>query len=78
MENYYENINSLSTPSKKKGNDRRKMEKIKSKIIDFEQKKRGFDPEIYEHLKTFSYRDDVSTALPGKRDCKSIRKEIQL
>ena len=48
MENYYENINSLSTPSKnKKGNDRRKMGKRKSKIIDFEQKKRGFDPEIY-------------------------------
>ena len=78
MENYYENINSLSTPPKKTENDLRKMGKRKSKIIDFEQKKRGFDPEIYEHVKTFSYRDDVSTALPGKRDCKSIRKGTSL
>ena len=54
------------------------MGKRKSKIIVFEQKKRGFDPEIYEHVKTFYYRDDVSTALPGKRDCKSIRKGTRL
>ena len=47
-------------------------------MIGFEQRKRGFDSETYEHVKTFYYRDDVSTALPGKRDFKSIRKETQL
>ena len=63
--------------SKKTKNDRKKMGKRKSKVIDFEQKKRGFYPEIYEHVKIFYYRD-VSTALPGKRDCKSIRKGTRL
>ena len=64
--------------SKKTKNHRKKMGKRKSKIIDFEQKKSGFDPEIYEHVKIFHYRDDFSTALPGKRDCKSIRKGTRL
>ena len=46
--------------------------------IKFEQNKRGFDPEIYEYVKSFYCRDDVSTALPGKRVCKSIRKGTRL
>lgn len=40
------------------------MRKTKSKIIDFKQKKRSFDPEIYKHVKTLLYRDDVLIALP--------------
>ena len=43
------------------------MEKRKSKIIDFEQKKRGFDSEKYQHVKMMMYRDDVSTALREKK-----------
>ena len=62
MESYYKNINLLSAPPKKQ---EMKMRKTKSKIIDFKQKKRSFDPEIYKHLKKLYYRDDVLIALPG-------------
>ena len=72
MENYYKNIINLLLHLQKKQemiDQRWGKQKI---YIDFEQKKRGSDPEIWEHVKTFYYRDDISTALPRKWACKSI------
>ena len=58
----------------KTGSDRRKMCRSKSKVLNFEKNKRGFDPDVYEQVLEFYARDDVSTALPGKRDAKKVKK----
>ena len=58
----------------KTGSDRRKLCRSKSKVLNFEKNKRGFDPDVYEQVLEFYARDDVSTALPGKRDAKKVKK----
>ena len=58
--------------AKETGNDRRKMGKEKSKVLFTSRNKRGFDPDVYKEVPKFYNRDDVSTALPGKNDAKSI------
>ena len=55
--------------------DRRKLSKTKSKIIDLEKQKRGFQPELHNQVLDFYRRDDVSIALPGKIDVKKIGKK---
>ena len=54
--------------------DRRKLCRSKSKVLNFEKNKRGFDPDVYEQVLEFYAWDDVSTALPGKRDAKKVKK----
>lgn len=58
----------------KTGNDRRKMGRSSSKILNFPSSKRGFDPAVHKSVLEFYSRDDISTALPGKRDCKKVKK----
>ena len=58
----------------KTGCERRKLCRSKSKVLNFEKNKRGFDPDVYEQVLEFYARDDVSTALPGKRDAKKVKK----
>ena len=54
----------------KTGSDSRKLCRSKSKVLNFEKNKRGFDPDVYKQVLEFFARYDVSTALPGKRDAK--------
>ena len=46
----------------KTGSDRRKFCRSKSKVLNFEKNKRGFNPDVYEQVLEFYARDDVSTA----------------
>ena len=55
--------------------DRGKLSKTKSKTIDLEKQKRGFQPELHNQVLDFYRRDDVSIVLPGKRDVKKIGKK---
>ena len=55
--------------------DRRKLSKTKSKTIDLEKQKRGFQPELHNQVLDFYRRDDVSIALPEKRDVQKIGKK---
>ena len=55
--------------------DRRKLSKTKSKTIDLEKQKRGFQSELHNQVLDFYRRDDVSLALHGKRDVKKIGKK---
>ena len=60
--------------SEKTGNNRRKMCRSTSKNLNNQSKKQGFDPEIRAEVLKFYGRDDNSTALPGKRDAKRVKK----
>ena len=42
-------------------------------MINPTKSKRGFEPKLYEAVINFYNRDDVSTALPGKRDAKKVK-----
>ena len=53
--------------------DRRKLSKGLSKVIKPNKSKRGFETNLYKAVITFYNRDDVSTALPGKRDAKKVK-----
>ena len=55
----------------KTGSDRRKLCQSKSKVLNFEKNKRGFDPDVYKQVLGFY---DGSTALPGTRDAKKSEK----
>ena len=65
----------LSYTASKTGLNRRKMSNITGKVVCEENQKRGFQPEIYAKVLEFYNRDDVSTALPGKRDAKKNKKK---
>lgn len=58
----------------KTGNDQRKMNRTSSKVLHLRNAKRGFDSDVHKAVLQFYARDDNSTALPGKRDCKKVRK----
>ena len=53
--------------------DRRKLSKGLSKEINPNKSKRGFEPNLYEVVINFYNRDNVSTALCGKRDAKRVK-----
>ena len=53
--------------------DRRKLSKGLSKVINPNKSKRGFEPNLYKAVINFYNRDDVSAALPGKRDAKKVK-----
>ena len=63
---------------KKTGTNRKKLFKAQNKSLSFKQKKGKAHPAI-DNVVSFYLRDDVSIALPGKRDTKKIakRKRIQ-
>ena len=46
------------------------ISKVKSKVVNPTKSKRGFELKLYKTVVDFYYRDDVSTAFPGKRDAK--------
>ena len=68
----------LKYAAKKTGTNRNKLSKVQNKSLSFEQKK-GKAHLGKDDVVSFYLRDDVSTALPGKRDTKKIakRKRIQ-
>ena len=51
----------------------RKLSKGLNKVINPNKSKRGFKPNLYKAVINFYNRDDVSTALPGKRDAKKVK-----
>ena len=53
--------------------DRRKLSKGLNKVINPKKLKRGFEPNLDKAVINFYNRDDVSTALPGKRDAKNVK-----
>ena len=53
--------------------DRRKLSKGLSKVINPNKSKRGFEPNLYKAVINFYNRDNVSTALCGKRDTKKVK-----
>ena len=53
--------------------DRRKLLKGLNKAINPKKLKRGFEPILYKAVINFLNRDDVSTALPRKRDTKKVK-----
>ena len=53
--------------------DWRKLLKGLSKVINPNKSKRGFEPNLYKAVINFYNLDDVSTALPGKRDAKKVK-----
>lgn len=57
----------------KTATDRRKLSKVQNKVINPTKSKRGFEPKVYAAVINFYNRDDVSTALPGKRDAKKVK-----
>ena len=59
----------------KTGTDRRKLSKVNHKMLNRAKTKRGFEPTLYAKVLEFYNRDDVSTALPGKRDAKKHKKK---
>ena len=72
----------LKYTAEKTGNDRRKMGKETSKVLNVCRKNRGFDQNIYKEVIDFFNRDYVSTALPGKKDVISLtnktRKRVKI
>ena len=58
----------------KTSSDHRKLCRSKSNVFNFEKNKRGFDLDLYEQTLEFYALDEVSTALPGKRDAKKVKK----
>ena len=53
--------------------DWRKLSKGLSKVINPNKSKRGFEPNLYKAVINFCNRDNVSTALCGKRDTKKVK-----
>ena len=60
----------------KTGNNRRKLSTSSSKVIEVKKSKRGFERKLYESVADFYGRDDSSTALPGKSDAESIKRNM--
>ena len=60
----------------KTGSNRRKLSTTSSKVPELNKSKRGFQPKLYERVVDFYGRDDNSTALPGKVDAKSIKRNM--
>ena len=56
---------------KKTGTNRNKLFEAQNKSLSFKQKKGKAQP-AKDDVVSFYLRDDVSTALPGKRDAKKI------
>ena len=52
---------------------RRKLSKGLNKVINPNKSKRGFKPNLYKVAINFYYHNDVSTALPGKRDAEKVK-----
>ena len=59
----------------KTGTNRKKLSKVSEKVINLVKPKRGFEPGLHTKVLDFHHRDDVSKALPGKRDAKKNKKE---
>ena len=57
----------------KTNTDRRKLSKVKSKVVNPTKSNTGFEPKLYKTVVDFHYRDEVSAALPGKRDAKKVK-----
>lgn len=56
--------------------DRRQLSRTTSKLSLVPRKERKKNEEIIHSVQEFFYRDDVSTALPGKRDAKKVGKNL--
>ena len=56
--------------------DRRQLSRTTSKLSMVPRKERKKNEEIIHSVQEFFYRDDVSTALPGKRDAKKVGKNL--
>ena len=56
--------------------DRRQLSRTTSKLSMVPRKERKKNEEIIHSVQEFFYRDDVLTALPGKRDAKKLGKNL--
>ena len=69
----------LRYAARKTCTNRRKLYKVSGKIINCVKPKRGFKPVLHAKFFDFYHRDDVSAALPGKRDAKKHKmKKIRI
>ena len=60
--------------SEKTGNNRTKMCRTSSKVLNVPKAKRGLNLQIHTEVLKFYTQDNNSTALPGKKDCKRVKK----
>ena len=65
----------LSYAAGKTGTNRRKLSKISGKVINLVKPNRGFERGLYTKVLGFYHRDDVWTAVPGKRDAKKNKEK---
>ena len=68
----------LRYAANKTNTDRRKLSKANGKAMDPIKPKKGFIPVLHKKVLDFYHRDDVSTALPGKRDTKKVKRKRKL
>ena len=62
----------------KTNTDRRKLSKANGKVMNSIKPKKGLEPVLHKKVLDFYHRDDVSTALPGKRDTKKVKRKRKL
>ena len=68
----------LRYAASKTSTDRRKLSKVNGKVISTIKQKKGFEPVLNKKVLDFYNRDDVSTALPGKKDAKKVKRKRKL
>ena len=68
----------LRYAANKTNTDRRKLSKANGKVMNPIKPKKGFEPVLHKKVLDFYHRDDVSTALPGKRDTKKVKRKRKL
>ena len=64
----------LKYAAEKTGTNRMKLSKVHSKFLTVNKKSRETNKSLKNDVIEFYCRDDVSTALPGKRDSKKVKK----
>ena len=68
----------LRYAANKTNTDRRKLSKANGKVMNPIKPKKGFEPVLHKKVFDFYHRDDISTALPGKRDTKKVKRKRKL
>ena len=58
--------------------ERRKLSKANGKAMNPIKPKKGFQSVLHKKVLDFYHRDDISTALPGKRDPKKVKRKRKL
>ena len=68
----------LRYAANKTNTDRRKLSKANGKVMNPIKPKKEFEPVLQREVLDFYHRGDGSTALPGKRDTKKVKRKRKL